>query len=88
MKEKMIFFRKISNDYKLKKNQYKITQKESTGITLIALVVTVIVLLILAGVSVSMLTGENRYNHKSTRSIISCRNVSNRRTSSNEENAI
>lgn len=30
------------------------------GITLIALVITIIVLLILAGVSISMLTGENR----------------------------
>lgn len=31
--------------------------EENTGITLIALVVTIIVLLILAGVSISMLTG-------------------------------
>ena len=30
-----------------------------TGITLIALVVTIVILLILAGVSISMLTGEN-----------------------------
>ena len=34
-------------------------QKNSKGITLIALVITIIVLLILAGVSISMLTGEN-----------------------------
>ena len=34
--------------------------KNSKGITLIALVVSVIVLMILAGVSVSMLTGQNR----------------------------
>ena len=33
--------------------------KNSKGITLIALVVTIVVLLILAGVSISMLTGEN-----------------------------
>ena len=33
--------------------------KENKGITLIALVITVIVLLILAGVSIAMLTGEN-----------------------------
>ena len=32
---------------------------KNTGITLIALVVTVIVLLVLAGVSISMLTGQN-----------------------------
>ena len=34
--------------------------KESKAITLIALVITIIVLLILAGVSIAMLTGENR----------------------------
>ena len=34
-------------------------KKMSAGITLIALVVTVIVLLILAGISVSMITGNN-----------------------------
>ena len=33
---------------------------KNKGITLIALVVTIIVLLILAGVSISMLTGQNR----------------------------
>ena len=33
--------------------------KENKGITLIALVITIIVLLILAGVSIAMLTGEN-----------------------------
>ena len=36
------------------------TFKRNKGITLIALVVTIIVLLILAGVSISMLTGQNR----------------------------
>ena len=35
------------------------TSKNEIGITLIALVVTIVVLLILAGVSISMLTGEN-----------------------------
>lgn len=38
--------------------------KGNKGITLIALVVTIIVLLILAGVSINMLTGENRNNKK------------------------
>ena len=33
--------------------------KENTGITLIALIITIIVLLILAGVSIAMLTGNN-----------------------------
>ena len=33
--------------------------RKEKGITLIALVVTIVVLLILAGVSISMLTGEN-----------------------------
>ena len=36
------------------------TLKRNKGITLIALVVTIIGLLILAGISISMLTGENR----------------------------
>ena len=34
-------------------------KKEQKGITLIALVITIIVLLILAGVSIAMLTGQN-----------------------------
>ena len=38
----------------------RINFKQSKGITLIALVITIIVLLILAGVSIAMLTGENR----------------------------
>lgn len=37
----------------------KTIQKEK-GITLIALVITIIILLILAGVSIAMLTGQNR----------------------------
>ena len=37
----------------------KIKNKRERGITLIALVITIIVLLILAGVSIAMLTGEN-----------------------------
>ena len=41
----------------MREEQRKI--KGCQGITLIALVVTIVVLLILAGVSISMLTGEN-----------------------------
>ena len=41
------------------------TLKNKNGITLIALVVTIIVLLILAGVSIAMLTGENRNTNPS-----------------------
>ena len=33
--------------------------KKNKGITLIALVITIIILLILAGISISMLTGQN-----------------------------
>ena len=36
------------------------TLRRNKGITLIALVVTIIVLLILAGISIAMLTGQNR----------------------------
>ena len=37
----------------------EIVRKKERGITLIALVITIIVLLILAGVSIAMLTGNN-----------------------------
>lgn len=43
---------------KIKKGMQK-TKKNEKGITLIALVVTIVTLLILAGVSIAMLTGEN-----------------------------
>ena len=42
----------------MKRNK-RILKREERGITLIALVITIIVLLILAGVSIAMLTGEN-----------------------------
>ena len=41
------------------KNLNQISKKNEKGITLIALVITIIVLLILAGVSIAMLTGDN-----------------------------
>lgn len=41
------------------KEKVKFNNKKQTGITLIALVITIIVLLILAGVSIATLTGEN-----------------------------
>ena len=44
----------------------KIMKKSSKGITLIALVITIIVLLILAGVSITMLTGNNSILQKAT----------------------
>lgn len=47
------------------KNEIKANKKNS-GITLIALVVTIIVLLILAGISISMLTGNNGILQKAT----------------------
>ena len=40
-------------------------KKANKGITLIALVITIIVLLILAGVAIATLTGENRNINKS-----------------------
>ena len=43
----------------MEKNKKKKQLENNKGITLIALVITIIVLLILAGVSISMLTGEN-----------------------------
>ena len=47
----------------------------TSGITLIALVVTIIILLILAGVTIATLTGDNRTNNKSSRSIFSNRDI-------------
>ena len=46
---------------KIKKQRYleKANKKTAKGITLIALVITIIVLLILAGVSIATLTGQN-----------------------------
>jgi len=41
------------------KNMKKLKINKESGITLIALVVTIIVLLILAGISIQMLTGDN-----------------------------
>ena len=46
---------KIKNVQKIMKEK----TRTNKGITLIALVITIIVLLILAGVSIAMLTGEN-----------------------------
>ena len=48
------------------KNFKKNALKSSKGITLIALVITIIVLLILAGISISMLAGDNSILQKAT----------------------
>lgn len=45
-----------------------IVKRNERGITLIALVVTIIILLILAGVAIITLTGENGILRKSTES--------------------
>ena len=47
-------------------NNSKKSLKASNGITLIALVITIIVLLILAGISISMLSGDNSILQKVT----------------------
>lgn len=47
-------------------NNTKKSTKASNGITLIALVITIIVLLILAGISISMLAGDNSILQKTT----------------------
>ena len=48
----------IGGEFEMK-NYIKKSLKASNGITLIALVITIIVLLILAGISISMLSGDN-----------------------------
>lgn len=40
--------------------KWMLGMKDNRGITLIALVVTVIVLIILAGISINMISGQNR----------------------------
>lgn len=56
-KEKM-----LKNNRKIQRHTKfaHIRGKKEKGITLIALVVTIVVLLILAGVSIATLTGDNR----------------------------
>ena len=63
MKENKMEEKKIKREEKPKKKL-----KNKQGITLIALVITIVVLLILAGVSIAMLTGNNRYFNTSTKS--------------------
>jgi flagellar basal body-associated protein FliL len=48
---------KVENGSNIKNNYNK--KCRASGITLIALVVTIVVMLVLAGVSISMLTGDN-----------------------------
>ena len=43
----------------MQKLNLKLKEKSTKGITLIALVITIVILLILAGVSIAMLTGDN-----------------------------
>ncbi len=51
---------KIQNKNNETKIKEEVRTKKQNGITLIALVITIIVLLILAGVGIAMLSGENR----------------------------
>ena len=48
----------VTNEFKSKKQ----ILRKSNGITLIALIISIIVLIILAGVAFSTLAGENRSN--------------------------
>ncbi len=49
------------------KKQISINNDNNKGITLIALVVTIIILLILAGIAIRTITGENGLLRKSTK---------------------
>ena len=82
-REREVFFTNIKKDNHIQESIAKkpkifrficyafvLPRNNKRGITLIALVVTVIVLLILSGVSISMLTGQSRNNNKGSRSII------------------
>lgn len=52
----MMYYYQREDEFKM------IFLEKNNGITLIALIVTVIILLILAGVSVSSMSGDNRSN--------------------------
>lgn len=54
--------------------------KSTKGITLISLVITIIILLILAGVSITSLTGKNRLFSQSIEAAIQTEIARNRRT--------
>ncbi len=54
-------------------------RKENVGITLIALVVSIIVLLILSGVTIAMLMGQNRNTYTNSKCKICNRNGPNKR---------
>ena len=56
----------MMNNFLLRKS-FLNNKKRESGITLIALVITIIVLLILAGVSIATLVGDNRTINKSRR---------------------
>ena len=43
-------------------------EKMENGITLLVLVITIVILIILAGVTIATLTGDNRDNYKCTKS--------------------
>ena len=49
------------------KNKEKAYKTRNQGITLIALVITIIVLLILAGITIASITGQNGILRKSTK---------------------
>ena len=71
----------------MKKHKTKnLLQKRTGGITLIALVVTIIILLILAGISISMLTGNNRNNTQCNNGERANRDCSRKRTIRNGNN--
>ena len=50
---------KEKSKIKRKDKLFKLEKKSSKGITLVALVVTIIVLIILAGVSINLVLGDN-----------------------------
>lgn len=54
----------------VKKEERKLEIKKNKGITLIALVITIIVLLILAGVTIASITGENGILNKASEAAI------------------
>lgn len=64
---KTLLYKKDNVQTKEKEDFFMNRLKDKNGITLIALVITIIVLLILAGVTIATLTGDNRNTFTSTK---------------------
>ena len=66
----------MRKEYKYMREQQKIIKNKQNGITLIALVVTIVILLILAGISITLVLGPNGLITKSQEAVLKTENAS------------